>query len=82
MEGAKRSSSGSVGQWVSGSVGQWKVPIDVCRILYAAHHDGYSNFYTAYVLIYVLIIKAFEVIAHDLYTAVALKKWQQARREV
>ena len=45
-------------------MGQQKVLINVCRARWAAGHDAYSHFYTAYVF----IVKALEVIAHDLQT--------------
>lgn len=43
--------------------GQRKVLIDVCRTRWAARHNAYSHFYTAYVF----IVKALEVIALGLH---------------
>lgn len=42
---------------------QRKMLIDVCRTRWAARHDSYRHFYTAFVF----VIKALEVIAHGLH---------------
>lgn len=44
-------------------MGQRKVLIDVCRTRWAARHNAYSHFYTAYIF----IVKALEVIALGLH---------------
>lgn len=56
-------------------LGQVKVLIDVCRTRWAAHHNAYSYFYTAYVF----IVKALEIIAlglHEVYSNDVTSGWE------
>uniref|UniRef100_A0A671VMP9 DUF4371 domain-containing protein n=1 Tax=Sparus aurata TaxID=8175 RepID=A0A671VMP9_SPAAU len=46
------------------STGKRKPLVDLCRTRWAAQHDAYSHFYSAFIF----IIKALEVMAHGLHT--------------